>query len=62
MSAILEIMVFLAFCLTSIFTILENTIFSGYSLLDWICGISYVSITFWGIFQLLESGTSKEDD
>ena len=62
MSAILEIMVFLSFCITSIFNMLENIIFSGYTLLDWICGMGYISITFWGVFQLLESGTDKEED
>jgi hypothetical protein len=62
MSAILEIMVFLAFCITSIFSMLENIIFSGYTLLDWICGMGYISITFWGVFQLLESDTDKEGD
>lgn len=66
MSAILEIMVFFAFCVTSIFSMLENIIFSGYTLLDWICAMGYISITFWGVFQLLESGTDnntdKEDD
>lgn len=62
MSAILEIMIFLAFCITSIFSILEDIIFSGYTLLDWICGMAYISITFWGVFQLLESGTNKEED
>lgn len=61
MSAILELMVFFAFCVTSIFNMLENTIFSGYSLLDWFCGMGYITITFWGVFQLLESGTDNTD-
>lgn len=58
MSDIIEIITFFATCLTSIFSILENTVFSGYSILDWICGMMYITITFWGIFSLL--GTDKE--
>ena len=62
MSVILELMVFFANCLSSIFTILENTYLGEYSMLSIVCSMGYISITFWGIFQLLESDTDKEVD
>lgn len=60
MSVIIELMAFFAMCLTSIFTVLENTIFSGYTLLDWAAGMGYISITFWGIFSILNPNDSAE--
>lgn len=60
MSAIIELMVFFAMCLTNIFSILENTIFSDYSLLDWAAGMGYISITFWGVFSILNPNDSAE--
>jgi len=53
MSAILELMVFFSYCLMSVFNILDSVYLSGHSMLDIICSMGYISITFWGIFELI---------
>lgn len=53
MSDIILMMQFFVMCVTAIFTIMDNTILSGYSILDWFCAMAYITITFWGVFELL---------
>lgn len=53
MSDLIQLMIFFSTCLTSIFSILQNTTFSGYTMLDIVCSMGYINITFWGLFSLL---------
>lgn len=53
MSVLLELFVFFGYCLSSIFSILDNTYLGDIILLDIICGMMYLVITLDGIFKLL---------
>jgi len=60
MSAIIELFEFFAVCLSQIWVILDSSGIAGYTMLDIIVSMGYISITFWGIFSLLR--TEKEGE
>lgn len=62
MSQILELMAFFAMCLTNVFQAMDNTMLGDISLLSIVCGMGYVSITFWGVFSLLNAGDNSNHD
>ena len=62
MSELIELMTFFAFILNSIFSILENTTLSGYSILDIVCSMGYISITFWGVFSILNPNDNNVEE
>ena len=62
MSVILELMVFFAMCLTSIFSILDTAYLGNYSMLSIICSMAYITITLQGIFNLLNVKQNDNED
>lgn len=62
MSELMELMVFFSTCLSNIFSILDNTYLGNYSILSIFCAMGYISITLWGVFELLDVNNNNERD
>lgn len=60
MSVLIDLFTFFAFCLNQIWVILESVNLGNYTLLTIVCSMMYISITFWGIFSLIETNTSED--
>lgn len=56
---VLEIITFIANTMTGILTAFDSVYLGNYSVLDLFLSITYLRITFWGIFSLI---SHKDED
>lgn len=60
MSEIIELFQFFAFCLNQIWVIMESVSLGAYSVLDIFVSMGYITITFWGIFSILNNDNNSD--
>jgi len=62
MGNLIEIITFFTMCMSQVFYILDNAYIGNISLLDIICACGYISITFWGVFELISYKENGNDN
>lgn len=60
MSEIIELFEFFSFCLNQIWVIIESVSLGAYSVLDIFVSMGYITITFWGIFSILNNDNNSD--
>lgn len=60
MNEIIQLFEFFAFCLSQLWLIMDSVSIGNHTILSIVVSMGYISITFWGIFSLLNN--SNEND